>query len=584
VLRQVWEEKLSPALVINKVDRLISELRLTPAEAYERLKRLLSEANGVMSGFASEKYLNDADAFVAVAASPAAGEEEPPAAEEEAEEEDVFSCAKGNVAFASAADGWAFRTDTFARIYAARLGCSRAALTRALWGEYFYSPKTKRILAGRRAAEAAGGRLKPLFVQLALEPLWQLYAAAEAEAEAAAEGRWEAGPPAPAPGAPKSLAAMAASLGVAEAVSRRDLAGPDRRAALRAVLRAWLPLSDAVLSMAVRCLPDPVAAAALRLPHLLPGGGCVGDPALLAALRACDSSGPPLAFVSKMFAAPPGALPGAPAGGGERFIAFARVFAGSLRPGQEVHVMAPGWAPGAGAGADGPQDGAAEGEAPPRATVDQLYCMMGRSLFPLSHAPAGSVVALSGLDTAVLKCATLLCASLPPAAAPPLRGMFFQAAPIVRVALEPRAAQDLPAMLAGLRLLNRADPSVELSYGQGGETVLGVAGEVHLERCLKDLRDRFARVPLTASQPLVGFKETAHGAAWPALLGALLQPCPGGCEALQRRFASAREARTPGGSVSVRARAAPLPAAAVCVLARPPPPPPRTQLSRARAG
>ena len=43
VLRQAWEEKITPALVINKVDRLISELRLTPLEAYERLKRVIAE-------------------------------------------------------------------------------------------------------------------------------------------------------------------------------------------------------------------------------------------------------------------------------------------------------------------------------------------------------------------------------------------------------------------------------------------------------------------------------------------------------------------------------------------------------------
>ena len=75
VLRQVWEEKITPVLVINKIDRrvrrcaargesrrrlalftathaaraprrnrLITELRLTPLEAYERLKRVIAEA------------------------------------------------------------------------------------------------------------------------------------------------------------------------------------------------------------------------------------------------------------------------------------------------------------------------------------------------------------------------------------------------------------------------------------------------------------------------------------------------------------------------------------------------------------
>jgi ribosome assembly protein 1 len=44
------------------------------------------------------------------------------------------------------------------------------------------------------------------------------------------------------------------------------------RAAVKAVLKAWLPLSEAVLGMAVTHLPSPDVAAPLRLPYLLSGG------------------------------------------------------------------------------------------------------------------------------------------------------------------------------------------------------------------------------------------------------------------------------------------------------------------------
>ena len=45
---------------------------------------------------------------------------------------------------------------------------------------------------------------------------------------------------------------------------------PDARTVLRSVLKAWLPLSEAVLSMAVEHLPDPASAAPGRLARLLP--------------------------------------------------------------------------------------------------------------------------------------------------------------------------------------------------------------------------------------------------------------------------------------------------------------------------
>lgn len=41
----------------------------------------------------------------------------------------------------------------------------------------------------------------------------------------------------------------------------------------------------------------------------------------------------------------------------------------------------------------------------------------------------------------------------------------------------------------------RADPFVEVGLSEKGEHLLGAAGEVHLETVVKDLRERFARVP-----------------------------------------------------------------------------------------
>lgn len=56
-------------------------------------------------------------------------------------------------------------------MYAAKLGCKAAALQRTLWGDFAYQPKTKRIV---RIRGELAGRAKPLFVQLALEPIWKV--------------------------------------------------------------------------------------------------------------------------------------------------------------------------------------------------------------------------------------------------------------------------------------------------------------------------------------------------------------------------------------------------------------------------
>jgi len=48
----------------------------------------------------------------------------------------------------------------------------------------------------------------------------------------------------------------------------------------------------------------------------------------------------------------------------------------------------------------------------------------------------------------------------------------------------------LQALVKGLKLLNQADPAVEVRVQETGEHVILTVGEVHLERCLEDLRER----------------------------------------------------------------------------------------------
>ena len=50
---------------------------------------------------------------------------------------------------------------------------------------------------------------------------------------------------------------------------------------------------------------------------------------------------------------------------------------------------------------------------------------------------------------------------------------------------------DMSALVRGMKLLNQSDPCVEVLIQETGEHVIVAAGEVHLERCLDDLRERY---------------------------------------------------------------------------------------------
>jgi len=191
VLRQARADRLKPILIINKFDRLVTELKLTPLEAYHHLAQLIEQVNAVMgSFFASERLEDDlrwrearerriearkakAAASSASADLPATdGIEEDEEFEEKDDEDIYFAPERGNVIFASAIDGWAFRIGKFARLFASKLGLNEAKLKKVLWGDYYLDPKTKRIISPKHLK---GRNLKPLFVQFVLENLWSVY-------------------------------------------------------------------------------------------------------------------------------------------------------------------------------------------------------------------------------------------------------------------------------------------------------------------------------------------------------------------------------------------------------------------------
>ncbi|XP_030548839.1 elongation factor-like GTPase 1 [Rhodamnia argentea] len=503
VLRQAWIEKLTPCLVLNKIDRLICELKLSPVEAYNRLLRIVHEVNGIVSAYKSEKYLSDVDSMLAGSMGGEVDDENLQLIEDD--EEDTFQPQKGNVAFVCALDGWGFTINEFAEFYASKLGASAAALQKALWGPRYYNHKTKMIVS-KKALGGGSNKAKPMFVQFVLEPVWKVY-------QAALEPNGEK----------EMLEKLIKSFNLS--IPPRELQNKDPKVMLQAIMSRWLPLSDAILSMVVRCMPDPIAAQSFRISRLLPKREVLDsgvDSDVLAeaeivrrSVENCNGSpnAPCVAFVSKMFAIPVKMLPQrGPQGevlnssndegpGGESdecFLAFARIFSGEFSSGQRVFVLSALYDP-------------LKGESMQKhvqvAHLHSLYLMMGQGLKPVSSAKAGNIVAIRGLGQHILKSATLSSTLN----CWPFSSMAFQVAPTLRVAIEPSDPADMGALMRGLRLLNRADPFVEVSVSVRGEHVLSAAGEVHLERCIKDLKERFAKVRLEVSPPLVSYKETIEG-------------------------------------------------------------------------
>jgi len=89
--------------------------------------------------------------------------------------------------------------------------------------------------------------------------------------------------------------------------------------------------------------------------------------------------------------------------------------------------------------------------------------------------------------------------------------MKYSVSPVVRVAVEPKHASDLPKLVEGLKKLSKSDPLVLCYTEESGEHIIAGCGELHVEICLNDLVNEYAKIEIKKSDPVVTYKETVIG-------------------------------------------------------------------------
>lgn len=369
---------------------------------------------------------------------------------------------KGTVTFGSGLQAWGFGLERFATLYSKKFGIPQEKLMQKLWGDNFFDKERKVWVED--AVTEDGRKLPRAFCQFIWEPIKQLFDAVLNE-----KG--------------DKVDKIVASL---EITLKAEERARDPKALLKTVLQRWLPASDALLSMIVQHLPSPRKAQAYRTELLYTGPL---DDQVAASMRECNQSGPLMVYVSKM-------VPSTERG---RFTAMGRVFSGTVESGQKVRIMGANYV--FGGGTDAPVRG-----------VQRVVVMMGRYQEAVRSIPAGNIVGLQGIDQGILKTASIVDAD--DKASHPLRDMKYSVSPVVRVAVEPKVAADLPKLIEGLKRLSKADPLVVVSKEESGEHVVAGAGELHLEICLKDLQEAFmGGAEIKVSDPVVSYRETVSAKA-----------------------------------------------------------------------
>merc|ERR1711881_495666 len=358
----------------------------------------------------------------------------------------------GTVAFGSGLQSWAFTLNHFAHLYASKFKTDPQKLVKKMWGNNFFDNKT-----GKWSKKEGGGVRG--FNKFVLEPIFKMF-------NLIMNGHKEKYP---------KLINMA---GVNLNSDEEDLEG---KPLVKTVMRKWLPAAEALMEMFVLHLPSPAKAQKYRAETLYEGPL---DDACGKSMVACDPAGSLMVYISKMVPTPDNS----------RFVAFGRVFSGTIKTGQKARIMGPNYVPG---------------------NKSDLYCksiqrvmlMMAGKTEAIDDVPCGNTVGIVGVDAYILKTGTISDEET----AHNIKVMKYSVSPVVQQSVRPKNPSDLPKLVEGLKRLSKSDPIVQCSTSESGEHIVAGAGELHLEICLKDLEEDFMKgTPIVKGDPVVSFRETVN--------------------------------------------------------------------------
>jgi 116 kDa U5 small nuclear ribonucleoprotein component len=452
--------------VINKVDRLILELKLPPQDAYFKLLHTLEEVNTLIATHTvpgEKKYR--------------------------------LSPELGNVCFASAVHGWSFSLQSFASLYLQRYPTATQDFAKRLWGDWFVNETTHAITKRKAGISVQGPRT---FVQFVLEPLYKLYAHVLGES-------------------PEDLVTLFHPLGIRLSSAEAQL---DPQPLLRLTLRRFFGVEPrGVVSMLATCTPSPIdqAEGKVRTEY-----GGRQDSVRARAMQRClvvpergaatmereHGTGnerdrvPVTAHVVKLLNT----------SDGTSFLAMTRIYSGILTVGQRVQLLGEAFT------AEDDEDRAF-------VEVTAIHVSVGRFTMEVSSASAGNVVLLAGIDGPIKKSATL-CDTYTTssfrqnhhhnddgeedgelATFRPLSASFDNRA-VIKLAIEPQIPSELPKMVEALRRLNKSYPLLTTKVEESGEHILLGTGELYLDCALHDLRHLYSDIEVKVADPVVVFQET----------------------------------------------------------------------------
>ncbi|KAG7220651.1 hypothetical protein INR49_017905 [Caranx melampygus] len=241
LIKHAVQERMAITICINKVDRLIVELKLPPTDAYYKLRHIVDEVNGLLSTYSTDENL-------------------------------VVSPLLGNVCFASSQYSICFTLGSFAKIYADTYGdINYNEFAKRLWGDIYFNPKTRKF-----TKKAPSSNSQRSFVEFVLEPLYKILSQVVGDVDT-------------------SLPRVLDELGIHLTKEELKL---NIRPLLRLVCNRFFGEFTGFVDMCVQHIPSPQEGARTKIEHSYTGGL---DSDLGEAMAECDPDGPLMCHTTKMY-------------------------------------------------------------------------------------------------------------------------------------------------------------------------------------------------------------------------------------------------------------------------------------------
>ncbi|KAM4067274.1 elongation factor tu GTP binding domain-containing protein [Hirsutella rhossiliensis] len=243
IIKHAVLEDIPITLIINKMDRLVLELKLPPKDAYFKLKHVVEEVNTVITNASPSTAVSKR-----------------------------ISPEKGNVLFACTDLGWCFTLPSFAQMYTDKYGNFNADdLAKRLWGDIYFNPKKRSFT--RKPVEEKAPRS---FVHFVLEPIYKIFTHSITDS-------------------PARLKQVLTPLGIELRPSQYKA---DAGVILKLVCEQFFGPCTSFVDMIVRHIPSPGQGAERLLERHYTGPL---DTKIAASIKSCDQDGPLVVHVTKLF-------------------------------------------------------------------------------------------------------------------------------------------------------------------------------------------------------------------------------------------------------------------------------------------